>query len=72
MDFSRFFGKQAMFKLFALMVFEIDNLTIDFESGHLIYQNNSSNPSKIPLSALGLSPEDYILNLNFTVTQTYD
>lgn len=73
MDFSRFFGKQALFKLFALMVFEINDLSIDFESQEIIlYQNVMSNFTKVPLSTLGLSPEDYLLNFNFTVTQTYD
>jgi len=41
-DFSGFFGDQALVKLFALMVFEIEDVTIDFETRDLVYQNNTS------------------------------
>ena len=35
MDFSGFFGDQALTKLLALMVMEVDNAYVDFDSQEL-------------------------------------
>lgn len=54
-------------KLLALMVMEIEGAYVDFDTNELQVDENT-----IPLSSLGMDANDYVLDLNFTIKQTYD
>lgn len=69
MDFSSFFGDQALLKLFALMTLEIDSMQVDFDRLELRYDYGNSS---VPMSAFGIGPKNATIDLEFVVKQVYD
>lgn len=67
-DFSSYFGDQAIMNMLALMTYQIDGMYVDFETNHIRY--NFGNDA-IPLSVLGIEPRDAVLNFYYTIKQTF-
>ena len=64
LDFSGFFGDKALVKLLSLMVLEVDGVYVDFETRELCFNDGADT---VPLTFLGLTDEDYIIDIELTV-----
>ena len=69
LDFSGFFGDKALVKLLSLMVLEVDGVYVDFDTRELCFNDGADT---VPLAFLGLTDEDYIIDVELTVQQTYE
>lgn len=67
LDFSGYFGDSAKAKLFSLMLAGLDGADIDFKSNKMRYGD-----SVIPLEMFGIDPADFIIDLTYTLTASYE